>query len=104
MARRGRSQGSKAGGGFLFLLGLCVGAGILYLFMKPSVPFGTETAGPSRASTREPQEPRRTPRHKPEGRAPSDHVEPEAPSGTIAPAATETVIRPEPLTAPASPW
>jgi hypothetical protein len=59
--------------------------------MKPSVPFGTETAGPSRAPNREP---RRTPRHKPEGRAPSDHVEPEAPAGTIgtiAPAATEIV-------------
>jgi hypothetical protein len=40
MARRARSQGSKAGGMFLFLLGLFVGAGILYLFMKPSAPRG----------------------------------------------------------------
>src|SRR4051795_11673713 len=38
MARRSRSGGSKAGGIVLFLLGLFVGAGILYLFLKPSAP------------------------------------------------------------------
>src|SRR4051794_38536774 len=86
MARRSRSQGSKAGGIFLFLLGLFVGAGILYLFLKPSVPRGPEAAEPP-ASAR--SEAPRTPRHAGPRKLASDHVEP--PATAVAPAATETV-------------
>lgn len=82
MARRSRSQGSKAGGIFLFLLGLFVGAGILYLFLKPSAPRGPEPPAPRSAA---PKAPRRAERRK----LPSDHVEPESPAAV--PAATETV-------------
>lgn len=87
MARRSRSQGPKAGGIFLFLLGLFVGAGILYLFLKPSAPRGGETEPPAAARSEAPRAPRRAEHRK----LPSDHVEPEAPAGTTAPAATETV-------------
>jgi len=87
MARRARSQGSKAGGIVLFLLGLFVGAGILYLFLKPSAPRGGETEPPASARSETPRTPRRAAHRK----LPSDHVEPEAPAATTAPAATETV-------------
>jgi polysaccharide deacetylase 2 family uncharacterized protein YibQ len=87
MARRSRSQGSKAGGIVLFLLGLFVGAGILY-FLKPSAPRGPgATEPPASARSESPSGPRRAEHRK----LPSDHVEPEAPSSTTAPAATETV-------------
>jgi polysaccharide deacetylase 2 family uncharacterized protein YibQ len=85
MARRSRSQGPKAGGIFLFLLGLFVGAGILYLFLKPSAPRGLEP--PVTARSEAPRTPRRAGHRK----LPSDHVEPEPPAATTAPAATETV-------------
>ncbi len=84
MARRSRSQGSKAGGIVLFLLGLFVGAGILYLFMKPAAPRGPEAAAEPPAPAR-----REAPRRAPRRELPSDHVEPEAPAAL--PAATETV-------------
>ena len=90
MARRARSQGSKAGGIVLFLLGLFVGAGILYLLMKPSAPRGTETELPAPARSEAPKAPRTAPHRKlPSDRLPSDHVEPETPAAV--PAATETV-------------
>ena len=79
MARRSRSQRSKAGGIFLFLLGLFVGAGALYLFLKPSAPRGPETEPPAPAR-------REAPRRAPHRKGPSDHVEPAA----AVPAATET--------------
>ncbi len=87
MARRSRSGGSKAGGIVLFLLGLFVGAGALYLFMKPSAPRGPEAAEPPAPARKEapPHAPRRAERRE----LPSDHVEPEAPAAL--PAATETV-------------
>ena len=87
MARRARSQGSKAGGIVLFLLGLFVGAGILYLFLKPSAPRGGETEPPASARSEASRAPRRAEHRK----LPSDHMEPEAPAATTAPAATETV-------------
>jgi polysaccharide deacetylase 2 family uncharacterized protein YibQ len=90
MARRSRSQGSKAGGIFLFLLGLLVGAGILYLLMKPpSVPGGAETAGPAPAREAAREHPAR--HRKPPDSFPSDHVEPEPAGGRVVPAATEAV-------------
>jgi uncharacterized protein len=89
MARRSRSGGSKAGGIVLFLLGLFVGAGILY-FLKPSAPRGPETEPPAPARSEAPRAPRRAEHRKPPpDRLPSDHVEPEAPAAV--PAATETV-------------
>lgn len=71
----------------LFLLGLFVGAGILYLFMKPAAPGGPEREPPAPARKEAPRAPRRTAHRAP----PSEHVEPEAPAGTTVPAATETV-------------
>ncbi|MFL6233616.1 MAG: divergent polysaccharide deacetylase family protein [Thermoanaerobaculia bacterium] len=92
MARRSRSQGSKAGGIVLFLLGLFVGAGILYFFLKPSAPRGPEAAGPpASARSAAPKAPRRAEHRK----SPSDHVEPEAPAAV--PAATETVTATGPV-------
>ena len=88
MARRSRSQGSKAGGIFLFLLGLFAGAGILYLFLKPSAPRGPEATEPPVAAR---SQATRSPRHAGPRKVPSDHVEPEAPVSTTAPASTETV-------------
>ncbi|HEY2293585.1 MAG TPA: divergent polysaccharide deacetylase family protein [Thermoanaerobaculia bacterium] len=89
MARRSRSGGSKAGGIVLFLLGLFIGAGILY-FLKPSAPRGAETEPPASARSELPKAQRRAPhRNLPSDRLPSDHVEPEAPAAV--PAATETV-------------
>lgn len=79
----------------LFLLGLFVGAGILYLFMKPSAPRGPEPAEPPAPARSEapPRASRRAePRKLPSDRLPSDHVEPEAPAAV--PAATETVTGP----------
>jgi polysaccharide deacetylase 2 family uncharacterized protein YibQ len=70
----------------LFLLGLFVGAGILYLFMKPSVPRGPEPAEPPAPARSEPS---RASRRTEPRKLPSDHVEPEAPAAV--PAATETV-------------
>src|SRR4051794_30869361 len=87
MARRSRSGGSKAGGIVLFLLGLFVGAGILYFFLKPSAPRGEETEPPAPARSEAPS--RAQHRKPPSDRLPSDHVEPEAPAAV--PAATETV-------------
>ncbi|HET9212298.1 MAG TPA: divergent polysaccharide deacetylase family protein [Thermoanaerobaculia bacterium] len=85
MARRSRSERSKAGGIFLFLLGLFAGAGILYLFLKPSAPRGAETQPPAPARSEAPKAPRRAEHRK----LPSDHVEPETPAAV--PAATQTV-------------
>ena len=79
MARRSRSQGSKAGGIVLFLLGLFAGAGILYFFIKPA----PEPPAPARS------EPSRAPRRSQPRKLASDHVEPEAP--VAVPASTETV-------------
>jgi uncharacterized protein len=87
MARRSRSQGSKAGGIFLFLLGLFAGAGILYLFLKPSAPRGPAAAEPP-ASARS-EAPRTPGRAAGPRKLASDHVEP--PATAVAPAATETV-------------
>ncbi len=70
----------------LFLLGLFVGAGILYLFMKPSAPRGPEPAEPPAPARSEPS---RASRRAEPRKLPSDHVEPEAPAAV--PAATETV-------------
>jgi polysaccharide deacetylase 2 family uncharacterized protein YibQ len=96
MARRSRSQGSKAGGILLFLLGLFVGAGILYLFMKPAAPRGAETETP------EPPAPARSraaraPRQAEPRKVASDHVEPEAPATAAVPVATETVTSTGPV-------
>ncbi len=83
MARRARSKGSRSAGIFLFLLGLFAGAGILYLFMKPSGGPRTveEPPTPAPASTREAPRASHPTRHRP---APvtvaSDHVEPETPA------------------------
>ncbi|HEY4565344.1 MAG TPA: hypothetical protein VIJ36_20365, partial [Thermoanaerobaculia bacterium] len=97
MARRSRSGGSKAGGIVLFLLGLFVGAGILY-FLKPSAPRGGETEPPAPARRQAPSraEHRKPPADRlPSDRLPSDHVEPEAPAAV--PAATETVTSAGPV-------
>ncbi|HEX4497708.1 MAG TPA: divergent polysaccharide deacetylase family protein [Thermoanaerobaculia bacterium] len=103
MARRARSKGSRSAGIFLFLLGLFVGAGILYLFMKPS---GGErvsaepppAAAPVEAVPHEGPRAARTPRHRP---APAvlaaDHVEP----GTPATSGTTPVV--ETLPPPSGP-
>lgn len=87
--RRSRSGGSKAGGIVLFLLGLFVGAGALYLFTKPSsprVPEASEPPAPARSAA-----PPRAARHTERRDPPSEHVEPEAPATAATPAATETV-------------
>jgi uncharacterized protein len=101
MARRSRSQGSKAGGIVLFLLGLFVGAGILYLFMKPAAPYRAETEvpePPAPARSRAARAPRQAePRKVASERLPSDHVEPEAPTTAALPAATETVTATGPV-------
>jgi hypothetical protein len=87
MARRSRSKGSRSAGIFLFLLGLFVGAGILYLFSKPSG-HGADSAESAAAPAPTASEPAgeaprasRPPRHRPATVA-SDHVEPETPAAT----------------------
>jgi polysaccharide deacetylase 2 family uncharacterized protein YibQ len=75
MARRpSRSRGSRSGGPWLFLLGLLVGAGVLYFYLQRPVsrspaPAGETPAAPRRAPSRQAERPR--PRD-----LPSDHVEP----------------------------
>src|ERR1700733_1059684 len=86
MARRARSKGSRSAGIFLFLLGLFVGAGILYLFSKPSGG-GTATAEPPAPPESEPARsaprPAHPARHRPAPAAVApDHVEPETPAAT----------------------
>ena len=81
--RRPGSRGSRSGGGWLFLLGLLVGAGVLYLFLKGAPP--PPNAG-GRPATREP--PRRE-RSTPHRSVSSDHVEP-TPVATV-PAASGPV-------------
>jgi uncharacterized protein len=75
MARRSRSRGSSC---LLFLLGLLVGAGVLYLFLNRDRP-----ASPPALQTpkREVRRTEKTARHR---GLPSDHVEPE--SATAKPA------------------
>jgi polysaccharide deacetylase 2 family uncharacterized protein YibQ len=83
MARRSRSKGSRSAGIFLFLLGLFVGAGILYLFSKPS-DRGPDSAAAPASTPAEPagEAPRsaRPARHRPAATVASDHVEPETPA------------------------
>jgi polysaccharide deacetylase 2 family uncharacterized protein YibQ len=87
MARRSRSKGSRSAGIFLFLLGLFVGAGILYLFSKPSGhgADGADGAAAPASTLPEPagESPRsaRPARHRPAPAAiASDHVEPDTPA------------------------
>jgi polysaccharide deacetylase 2 family uncharacterized protein YibQ len=83
MARRSRSKGSRSAGIFLFLLGLCVGAGILYLFTKPSGEPRTAAAVPPAPAEESREAPRvsHPARHRPAAAVvASDHVEPETPS------------------------
>jgi polysaccharide deacetylase 2 family uncharacterized protein YibQ len=98
MARRSRSKGSRSAGIFLFLLGLFVGAGILYLFSKPSG-HGADGAAAPASTLPEPagESPRsaRPARHRPAATVASDHVEPGTPasmSGT--PPVAETLPPP----------
>lgn len=82
MVPRPRSRGSRKGGGLLFLLGLLVGAGLLYIFLKqspPRPPRPEREGTPAREGTRQEEEPAR--RHPPR----SDHVEPASPVTTIPP-------------------
>ncbi|MEA2602980.1 MAG: uncharacterized protein QOF89_3972 [Acidobacteriota bacterium] len=78
MARRpSRSRGSRSGGPWLFLLGLLVGAGVLFLYLHRSSPLSSLSAGSEEA----PASPRRTPsretkRPSPRDIVASDHVEP----------------------------
>lgn len=79
--RRLRPRGSRSGAGCLFLLGLLVGAGTLYLYLKGSSPGGSHpgrAAGPARETERTEGPARRR-------SAASDHVEPE--SSSVVPAA-----------------
>ena len=80
--RRSRSRGSRSGGVLLFLLGLLVGAGVLYLLRQgPSRP-----AEPTREEAPAPSPPKKTEhREKPvhHRTAPSDHVEPAATTVTV---------------------
>jgi polysaccharide deacetylase 2 family uncharacterized protein YibQ len=82
MARRSRPKGSRSAGIFLFLLGLFVGAGILYLFSKPSDHGPASAEPPKAASTEIGGVPRssRPARHRPAATVASDHVEPETPA------------------------
>lgn len=80
---RSRSRGgSRAGGVLLFLLGLLVGAGVLYLFLREPSPEKPEEAreeGPAPAVN----ESRTSQRPRPAAVVPpSDHVEPEDPTAT----------------------
>lgn len=75
MARRRSRGGSRFGGIILFLLGLLAGAGILYVFLKPSAPppppvAAAATVVPAVQTHRED----RQERHR---RTASDHVEPD---------------------------
>jgi hypothetical protein len=87
--RRSRSTGSRRGGVGLFLLGLLVGAGVLYLVFRDRPPgpgdpgTATEESAPSSAG-----EERESPSSTAERPSPppSDHVEPEDP--TAAPVRT----------------
>jgi polysaccharide deacetylase 2 family uncharacterized protein YibQ len=84
MARRARSKGSRSGGIWLFLLGLFAGAGLLYLFMKPSSR-GAELVPdpPVPVASQEAPRPSHPARHKPAPVAvASDHVDPETPAAT----------------------
>lgn len=75
MARRRSRGGSRSGGVVLFLLGLVAGAGLLYLFLRPSAPPAAPSPPPATAAavpavqTHRPGSARR--------KTPSDHVEPE---------------------------
>lgn len=85
--RRSRSRGSSRSGGILlFLLGLLVGAGVLYLLRqgpsRPVEPAREETPSPSTSPKR--AEARRKPA--PREPAPSDHVEPASATVTTVPA------------------
>jgi len=75
MARRRSRGGSKLGGILLFLLGLLAGAGLLFVFLKPSAPpprtvAAADTVAPAVQTHREGPPARRR-------RTASDHVEPE---------------------------
>ncbi len=104
MARRSRSKGSRSAGIFLFLLGLFVGAGVLYVFSKSSGR-GTDGAAPPASTPAEPagEAPRasRPARHRPAATVASDHVEPDTPAA--APVA-ETLPRRRPGRSMASAW
>src|ERR1700710_1407318 len=83
MARRSRSKGSRSAGVFLFLLGLFGGAGILYLFIKPSGGAPRTSAEEPPAAVPKAEAPRAShpARHRPApATAASDHVEPEMPA------------------------
>ena len=70
--RRPGSRGSRSGGGWLFLLGLLVGAGVLYLFLKGAPP-RPAPQGAGVPAARELPRRERAARHR---AASSDHVEP----------------------------
>jgi hypothetical protein len=83
MARRSRSKGSRSAGIFLFLLGLFVGAGILYLVLKPSGPGADSAVAPASAPAEpagEASRSARPARHRPAATVASDHVEPDTPA------------------------
>lgn len=88
MARRRSSRsrsrgGSRAGGALLFLVGLLVGAGVLWFFLREPSP-EPPPAGEAREEGPAPavnEAPRAAEGPRPAVR-PSDHVEPEAPTAT----------------------
>jgi polysaccharide deacetylase 2 family uncharacterized protein YibQ len=98
MPRR-RSRGSRFGGIVLFLLGLLVGAGALFLFRQPPAPpaapeAASRPAAPAPARSR----PERPARRRPEVPSPvaaTDHVEPEGQPPVV-------VSNPQPAPAPGS--
>jgi polysaccharide deacetylase 2 family uncharacterized protein YibQ len=84
MARRSRSKGSRSAGIWLFLLGLFAGAGLLYVFMKPSSREAELVPdSPAPAVPREASRPSHPARHKPApATVASDHVDPQTPAAT----------------------
>jgi uncharacterized protein len=74
MARRpSRSRSSRSGGPWLFLLGLLVGAGALYLYLHGSAP---KSSSPSAETPASPKPTPSRPAHPHPRIVPSDHVEP----------------------------